>query len=106
LRVWHSPFLCLNVPWAAFTDPLSAFADFCVKRPCSAPYHRNRGTLMRGYYPGMLMIPILLLLLGTLSLMSSFGIIQVARVWSFWPVTLIATGLEELYLWATAKTRQ
>ena len=36
--------------------------------------------------------------------MSSFGIIQVARVWSFWPVTLIATGLEELYLWATTKT--
>jgi hypothetical protein len=50
------------------------------------------------------MIPILLLLLSTVSLMSSLGIIQVARVWSFWPVTLIATGLEELYLWATTKT--
>jgi hypothetical protein len=75
-----------------------------VKLPCPAPYHRKRGTLMRVYYPGVLMIPILLLLLSTLSVMSSFGIIQIARVWSFWPVTLIATGLEELYLWATAKT--
>ncbi len=61
---------------------------------------------MRIYYPGVLMIPILLLLLGTLSAMNSFGIIQVARVWSFWPVTLIATGLEEVYLWATSKNVQ
>lgn len=59
---------------------------------------------MRIYYPGMLMIPLLLLLLSMLSVMSSFGIIQVARVWAYWPVTLIATGLEELYLWATTKT--
>ena len=61
---------------------------------------------MRVYYPGLLMIPILLLMLSMLSVMSTFGIIQFARVWTFWPVTLIATGLEELYLWATAKTRQ
>jgi hypothetical protein len=61
---------------------------------------------MRIYYPGVLMIPILLLLLSTLSVMNSFGIIQVARVWSFWPVTLIATGLEEVYLWATSKNVQ
>jgi hypothetical protein len=59
---------------------------------------------MRIYYPGVLIIPILLLLLSTLSVMNTFGIIQFARVWSFWPVTLIATGLEELYLWATSKT--
>jgi hypothetical protein len=90
----------------AFTDASAAFADFRVNVPSPAAYHRNRGTLMRVYYPGVLMIPILLLLLSTLAVMSSFGIIQVARVWSFWPVTLIATGLEELYLWATAKTRQ
>ena len=58
---------------------------------------------MRIYYPGVLMIPILLLLLSALSVMNSFGIIQIARVWSFWPVTLIATGMEEVYLWATSK---
>ena len=58
---------------------------------------------MRIYYPGVLMIPIVLLLLSALSVMSSFGVIQVARVWSLWPVTLIATGLEELYLWTTTK---
>ena len=61
---------------------------------------------MRIYYPGVLMIPIVLLLLSALSVMSSFGVIQVARVWSLWPVTLIATGLEEVYLWATSKKIQ
>lgn len=61
---------------------------------------------MRIYYPGVLMIPVILLLLSILSVMSSFGIIQVARVWTFWPVTLIATGLEELYLWATSTTNR
>src|SRR5579859_4961015 len=62
--------------------------------------------LMRIYYPGVLMIPLLLALMTLLSVMSSFGIIQAARVWGFWPVTLIAAGLEELYLWATKKTRR
>jgi hypothetical protein len=56
------------------------------------------------YYPGVLMIPVLLLFLGALSLMDLVGIIQVARPWSLWPVTLIATGLEELYLWSTSKS--
>lgn len=37
------------------------------------------------------MIPILLVLMSALSL------------WRYWPVTLIATGLEELYLWSTSK---
>ena len=59
---------------------------------------------MRVYYSGVLMIPIMLLFLSALSVMSSFGIIQIARVWSFWPVTLIATGLEEIYLWATSNS--
>ena len=58
---------------------------------------------MKIYYPGVLMIPLLLLFMGAASVLDRFGIIQVARVWSLWPVTLIATGLEELYLWATSK---
>ncbi len=58
---------------------------------------------MRIYQPGLLMIPLLLLLMTALGILNSFGIIQFARVWSFWPVTLIATGLEEIYLWATTK---
>jgi hypothetical protein len=32
--------------------------------------------------------------------MSRFDIIQVARYQNLWPVTLIAAGLEQLYLWA------
>ncbi|MES1260845.1 MAG: hypothetical protein ABUS49_03840 [Acidobacteriota bacterium] len=58
---------------------------------------------MRTYYPGVLMIPLLLLLMAAIGLLNAFGIIHFARVWSFWPVTLIATGLEELYLWSTTK---
>jgi hypothetical protein len=58
---------------------------------------------MRIYQPGILMIPLLLLFITAIGILDNFGIIQFARVWSFWPVTLIATGLEELYLWATKK---
>ncbi len=58
---------------------------------------------MRIYYPGLLMIPLMLLLITAVGMLDRFGIIEFARAWSFWPVTLIATGLEELYLWATTK---
>ena len=58
---------------------------------------------MKTYYPGVPMIPLLLLLMCAIAAAGHFGIIQVARVWSFWPVTLIATGLEELYLWSISK---
>jgi hypothetical protein len=57
----------------------------------------------RIYYPGVLMIPLLLLLMCLISAANGFGIIHVARVWNFWPVTLIATGLEELYLWSISR---
>jgi hypothetical protein len=52
---------------------------------------------MRIYYPGVVMIPLLILLMGAASLAGS------ERIWNFWPVTLIATGLEELYLWARTR---
>jgi hypothetical protein len=58
---------------------------------------------MRTYYPGVLMIPVLLILMAAVGLLNSLGIIHFAGVWNFWPVTLIATGLEELYLWAATK---
>lgn len=61
---------------------------------------------MKIYYPGAAMIPVVLLLIAALSLMNGFGIIQIARVWNFWPVTLIATGLEEIYLWSATKKIQ
>jgi len=49
------------------------------------------------------MIPLLLLAMVAIGILDRFGIIQFARVWSLWPVTLIATGVEEVYLWATTK---
>ena len=58
---------------------------------------------MKIYYPGVLMIPLMLILMTTVGILDNLGVIQFARICSFWPVTLIATGLEELYLWATTK---
>jgi hypothetical protein len=58
---------------------------------------------MKIYYPGTLMIPTVLLLIAAMGILDNFGIIQFARAWSLWPVSLIATGLEEVYLWATTK---
>ncbi len=52
---------------------------------------------MKIYYPGVVMIPLLLILMGAASLTNP-------RIWHLWPVTLIATGLEELYLWANARS--
>ncbi|MDP9171709.1 MAG: hypothetical protein M3N54_13920 [Acidobacteriota bacterium] len=54
---------------------------------------------MRIYYPGLVMIPLLMLLLAAASLISG------ARIWNFWPITLIATGLEEIYLWTRTRGR-
>lgn len=52
---------------------------------------------MRIYYPGLVIIPLLLFLMAGYSLVNP-------NIWNFWPVTLIATGLEEIYLWASAKS--
>lgn len=51
---------------------------------------------MRFLYPGQLALPLMFILAEALFLMSRFDIIRVA-----WPLVLIATGLEELYLWST-----
>ena len=58
----------------------------------------------RIYYPGILMIPLILLTMCILSLTNGFGVIETTRLWNFWPVTLIATGVEELYLWSISKS--
>ncbi len=58
---------------------------------------------MRIYQPGILMIPLVLGAIVVVGFLDNLGIVQFAGIWSFWPVTLIATGLEELYLWATTK---
>ena len=48
----------------------------------------------------MVMVPLLLFFMAIASLA-----LPQWRVWSYWPVTLIATGMEEVYLWATSTTR-
>jgi hypothetical protein len=55
---------------------------------------------MRLFFPAQLVVPMMLILTGVLLVMGRFDIIQVARYQNLWPVTLIAAGLEQLYLWA------
>lgn len=57
---------------------------------------------MRAFLPGQIALPLILILSGMLLVLSRFDIVQVARYWDLWPVTLIAAGLEELYLWASS----
>ena len=58
---------------------------------------------LRVYYPGVLMIPAVLAAMALVWAMGGLGVLPAWRVWSYWPVTLIATGLEEVYLWARSK---
>lgn len=60
---------------------------------------------MRIYFPGLMMIPFVLSMLAAMAIMNAFGIIQVSQVWSLWPVSLIATGVEEIYLWTSRTAR-
>jgi hypothetical protein len=55
---------------------------------------------MRLFYPAQVVVPLMFILVGALLVMSRFDIIQVAWYQKLWPVTLIAAGLERLYLWA------
>jgi hypothetical protein len=55
---------------------------------------------MRLFYPGQIVVPLMLILTGVFLMMTRLDIIQVARYQDLWPVTLIAAGLEQLYLWA------
>lgn len=55
---------------------------------------------MRVYYPGVVTIPVIFLLMALTATMSEIGVLPQFRVWTYWPVMLIATGLEEVYLWS------
>jgi hypothetical protein len=57
---------------------------------------------MRLFYPGQAALPLMLVLFAVLSLIARFGVLPVAGYWNLWPIGLIATGLEELYLWAAS----
>ncbi|HWF08330.1 MAG TPA: DUF5668 domain-containing protein [Bryobacteraceae bacterium] len=57
---------------------------------------------MRLYYPGQIALPFILVLAGALFLMGRMDVIHLNGYWNLWPVTLIAAGLEELYLWSVS----
>jgi hypothetical protein len=54
---------------------------------------------MRVVSPVQIILPLTIVLLGMLLLMARMDMIHLPWYQEFWPVTLIAVGLEELYLW-------
>ena len=64
---------------------------------------------MRLFYPGRFALPTLVALGTALTLMSQFDIIRFTHFMpfrEFWPLALIASGLEELYFWAATEKEQ
>jgi hypothetical protein len=57
-------------------------------------------------YTDSVAVPLCLILGGILLALDRFGIIQVNHIWSLWPVTLIAAGMEKLYLWTINQDRR
>lgn len=55
---------------------------------------------MRTLHPGQLVLPLMLILTGTILVMGRLDIIQISGYQKLWPVTIIAAGIEELYRWA------
>jgi hypothetical protein len=55
---------------------------------------------------GSIALPLCLILAGALAALDRFGIIQVNHLWSLWPVTLIAAGMEKLYLWTITEDQR
>ena len=62
-------------------------------------YYRIEVKRMRLVHPSQMVLPLMVVLIGTLLVMNQFDLIQASRYLVFWPVSLIALGLEELYLW-------
>jgi hypothetical protein len=56
--------------------------------------------------PGSVAIPLCLILAGALLALDRFGIIQVNHIWNLWPIMLIASGMEKLYLWTITQDRR
>jgi len=88
-----------------FTGPHPAFTEYRV------PLQPNPATIgievqhVRTGYPSIA-IPLCLILAGILLALDHFGIIHVSHIWNLWPITLIAAGMEKLYLWTTTPARK
>ena len=55
---------------------------------------------------GSIAIPLCFILAGALLAMDNFGVLQVNHIWNLWPITLIAAGMEKLYLWTITPDRR
>ena len=61
---------------------------------------------MRVISPAQMVLPLTIVLLGMVLLMGRMDMIRLPWYQEFWPVTLIAAGLEELYLWTRSGRNQ
>jgi hypothetical protein len=55
---------------------------------------------MRLVHPAHIVLPMMLVIAGVLLMTGWLDLVQVSQFRHFWPVSLIAVGMEELYLWA------
>jgi hypothetical protein len=78
---------------AAFTDPEAAFTEIPMG-PMPIRF------TIEIEVKRMRLLPMMLILVGTLLMMGRFQVIEIAPYQAFWPVSLIVAGLEELYVWA------
>jgi hypothetical protein len=88
-----------------FAGILPPFTEYRVSSPHRSYKLEIEVQHMRSY-SGSVAIPLCLILGGVLLALDRFGIIQISHIWSLWPVTLIAAGMEKLYLWTTTQDRR
>ena len=57
---------------------------------------------MRLFFPGLIAVPLLLIITGEFLLLDRLAILDIGSLRELWPATLIVAGLAELYRWANA----
>jgi Domain of unknown function (DUF5668) len=48
-------------------------------------------------------LPLTLIVLGTFAAFGRFDLVQLSRVQQFWPVSLIALGVEQIWFWSRSR---
>lgn len=57
-------------------------------------------------FAGSAAIPLCLILAGGLMALDQLGLVHIPHIWKLWPVTLIAAGMEQLYIWTITENRR
>ncbi len=57
-------------------------------------------------FSGSAALPLCIILAGVLMGLDQFGVVHIPHIWRLWPVTLIAAGMEQLYIWTITEHRR